>query len=141
MPFFGDRKRLRRIADPASYNLRDMGCAGSAAQSPPLTKELKVHAFTSSRNGFSRSGCIALAGQSLHTDAGNNQVNLECGGGDLRGFVATEHFRTVSFVLPDPHRDLIVLAECKPEGANDSWNNISGDFDPRAGGCAPAMAA
>jgi hypothetical protein len=114
---------------------------GSAAQSPPLAKELKLHAFTSSRNGFSRSGCLAVAGQSLHTDAGDNQVNPERGGGDLRGFVASEHFRTVSFVFPDPYRGVKFLAEYKKEGADDAWNNISGDSDSRARGCAPAMVA
>jgi hypothetical protein len=114
---------------------------GSAAQSPRLTKELKVHAFTSSRNGFSRSGCLALAGQSLHTNAGDDQVNPERGGGDLRGFVATEHFRAVSFVFANPYRGLKFLAAYKKEGADNAGNNIGGDSDSRARGCAPAMVA
>jgi hypothetical protein len=82
-----------------------------------------------------------MARQSLHTDAGNDQVDLERGGGDLRGFVASEHFWTVSFILPDPHRNVIFLAEYKAEGGNNAWNNIGGSSDSRARGRAPAMVA
>jgi hypothetical protein len=37
-------------------------------------------------------GCSALAGQPLHTNAGNDQVHLECSCGDRGGVVAFEHF-------------------------------------------------
>jgi hypothetical protein len=72
----------------------------------PGTKEAKGHAFTSSSNGSDCSGCSALVGQSLHTDAGNDQVHPECNRGHWGGVVAPGHFWTVPFAIPDPRRDI-----------------------------------
>jgi hypothetical protein len=66
----------------------------------------KGHAFTSSSNGSDCGRCLALVGQSLHTDGGIHQIDLEWRRRDLRGFVAPEHFWAVSFSLSDPRRDL-----------------------------------
>jgi hypothetical protein len=104
-----------------------------------------------------------VARQSLHTDAGNDQVDLECGGGDLRGFVAAEHIWTIPFIFPDPHWDVskldwaiarwhirehdmeaaggLFLTGYKKQGANNAWNSIGSDLDSRVRGRAPAMVA
>ena len=62
----------------------------------------RINAFTSTCDGPDRGRHPALVGQSLHTDAGNDQVYFECSGGHLRSFVATKRFRTISLFLPDP---------------------------------------
>ena len=42
-----------------------------------------------------RSGCPALASESVHADGWVDLVDLECCSGDLRSFVAPEHFWTL----------------------------------------------
>jgi hypothetical protein len=66
-------------------------------------KEVEGHAITSNIAGSRCGGCAALVGQHLYTDAGNDQVHLECGRGDRGGVVAAEHFWTFPFAFPHPH--------------------------------------
>src|SRR5580658_901564 len=60
------------------------------------------HASAASSNGTDRCRRSALAGERLHTDAGNNQVSLECRRGHLHGAVAIERFRTLQFLFSHP---------------------------------------
>jgi hypothetical protein len=66
----------------------------------------KDYAVTASIDGFDRGGSAAVAGEQFHTDGGVNQVNFERGGGDCDGFVAAEHFWTVSLAVADARGDL-----------------------------------
>jgi hypothetical protein len=77
--------------------------AEQARQAYLREKEVIGHAFTSNIVGSGRGRCFALAGQQLHTNAGNDQVYLECSRGHRCGVVASEHFWTFSFALPHPH--------------------------------------
>jgi hypothetical protein len=70
---------------------------------PAQNRSETDNAFTSTRNGPDRDRRPALVGQSLHTDAGNDQVHLECSGSHRRSFVATEYFRTIPLSFPNPH--------------------------------------
>jgi hypothetical protein len=47
-------------------------------------------------------GVFAVAGQSLHSNAGVHQVNSEWRGGHRRGSVAAECFWSLSFTFTDP---------------------------------------
>jgi hypothetical protein len=62
---------------------------GPAECLPAKRKRSIDHAFTSDTDGSGRGGRSALAGQPLHTNAGNDQVHLERSGSDRCGFVAT----------------------------------------------------
>jgi hypothetical protein len=116
-------------------------------------KEINIHAVTSDFNDFSRGGRSALADQSFHPDGGNDQINLERSGGDLRGSMAPERLWPISQFLPPSHRDVrnqergrevtagTFLSEFAKEGANNAWNNIGGDFDSRARGSATTVVA
>ena len=62
---------------------------------------VKDHASNSIVGNSDRSGCSAVAGESLHSNAGIYQVNFERRRGYRRSSVATEYFRPVSFPFPD----------------------------------------
>ena len=53
-----------------------------------------------------RGGCSPVAGESVHSDAGNNQINFERRGGDRCGSVDHERIRTLSVPFPDPRRNM-----------------------------------
>jgi hypothetical protein len=61
-----------------------------------LRREEIADAFNANSDSSDRRGCSALAGQPLHTDAGNDQVHLECSRDHLRGVVASECVWTIS---------------------------------------------
>ena len=64
------------------------------------------NAVNTNIDGAGGGGSSAVAGEQFHTDAGADQVNIEWRGGDRRGFVATEHFRTLSFAQPYSNWDV-----------------------------------
>ena len=47
-----------------------------------------------------------MAGEQFHTDGGIDQINFERRGGDRHGFVAVEHFWTVSLSVADARWNL-----------------------------------
>ena len=47
-----------------------------------------------------------MAGEQLHPDGGIDQVDIERSGGDRDGFVAAEHFWTVSLSVADARWDV-----------------------------------
>jgi hypothetical protein len=73
---------------------------------PAKRKGGKDYAVTASVDGADRGGSAAVVGEQFHTDGGVNQINFERGGGDCDGFVAAEHFWTVSFAVADAGGDL-----------------------------------
>ena len=68
----------------------------------PNKRKVKDHAFTANSGSSRRGGCSAVAGESLHPDAGIHQVHLERRGRHRRGLVAVECLWTVPFVVPHP---------------------------------------
>ena len=68
---------------------------------------VKDHASNSIVGNSDRSGCSAVAGESLHSNAGIHQVNFERRRGYRRSAVATECFRTVSFPFPNSRRNMM----------------------------------
>ena len=97
-----DRRFLPTLA--GSHNSRfpaeiNRGCW--TGQSVCLRGEWRDrNAVTTDIDGAGGGRSSVVAGEQLHTDAGANQVDFEWRGGDRRGFVAIEHFRTFSFAQP-----------------------------------------
>src|ERR1700678_2248764 len=81
----------------------------------PARRRRYRNALNSTCSDPDRGGRLALAGQSLHTNAGNDQVHLECGGGDRCRFVATEYLWTIPLTIPNP-RWSVSKPNCKERG-------------------------
>jgi hypothetical protein len=58
-------------------------------------RRTKTHAFDTSGDGFNRCWAFALAGQSIHTDAGNDQIDLKRRGCHCRRIMAFKRFWTL----------------------------------------------
>jgi|HubBroStandDraft_2_1064218.scaffolds.fasta_scaffold530867_1 hypothetical protein len=71
---------------------------------PAKRKGVKAYAVTASIDGSDRGGSSAVAGEQFYSDGGIDQINFERCGGDRHGFVAVEHFWTVSLSLADARR-------------------------------------
>ncbi len=69
---------------------------------PGITKG-RSHAIDSTRRSSNRCGCSAVAGESLHSNAGNHQINPECHRSHSCRSVDTECYWTLSFLLRYPH--------------------------------------
>src|SRR5450631_4949610 len=65
-------------------------------------RKVKDHASNSTARSSHRGGRPPVVGESLHSHAGNHQVNLERRRGHRRGSVAAECLWTLSFHFPDP---------------------------------------
>lgn len=57
------------------------------------------NAFTSNTDGFGGGRGSALAGEQLYSDARTDQIDLERGGSDRGGLVASEHFWAISLAF------------------------------------------
>lgn len=126
----------------------DLGQAGVSACEE---KGVKVYAVTTNIDGADRGGSAAVAGEQFHTDGGVYQVAVECGGGDRHGFVAAEHFWTVSLAVADARGDLNRAdwsasthswrsrSERNARGENNVRNDFDYFFDSGAGGRFPAL--
>lgn len=63
---------------------------------------MRPHVIASSRDRSDRGGCSALARQSVHPDGWVNQIDSECGGGDLRSPVALEGLWALPIIFQHP---------------------------------------
>src|SRR6266704_5683745 len=66
----------------------------------PRNRKVEDHEFNSSGRSFGRSGCPAVAGESLYSNAVIHQINSERRGSHCRGFMAAECVWTLSFSFP-----------------------------------------
>jgi hypothetical protein len=73
------------------------------------TRKVKAYAVVSTSGSSHRGGCSAVAGQSLHSNAGIHQVNLEWGSRHRSSAVAAQCIRAVSLPFGDPHRKRITI--------------------------------
>ena len=69
---------------------------------PGITKG-RSHAVDSTRGSSNRCGRPLVAGESLHSNAGNHKINPECRRSHSCRFVDTECYWTLSFLLRYPH--------------------------------------
>jgi hypothetical protein len=65
----------------------------------PVKKRGEINAVTSDSDRAGGGGSFVMAGQSVHTDARDDQVHFECSGGDRCSSVVTEHFWTIPFIF------------------------------------------
>src|SRR5246127_3874380 len=69
-------------------------------------RKIKDYAFNSTPGNSGRGGCPAMAGESLHSHAGINQVNSQRRRSHRRGPVAAPCVRALSLASADPRRHL-----------------------------------
>ena len=100
-----------------------------------MQRKEETHATRTNPNNPARRGCSAVAGESVHSHAVIDQVNLEQCCGDCRGFVAPERLRSLSFRVPYP--PWIIRDECREdvgrssEHSNKQYEQIVGRHLPK----------
>src|SRR5579863_3803395 len=74
-------------------------------------RKVKGHASNSTPGSSHRGGCSSVAGQSLHSHAGIDQVDSEWRRRHCCGVVAAECFWAVSFSVRRPHLEVMTAGE------------------------------